>query len=111
MRGSSFHLGSIGSLLVVPTMTPTEFSSPAGFKVPATELDGKLMISTGFQPDSAALRIACAANLGVPATNSASAPELFRLTTCESMVGSVTSYAAVTTRLSKSAPRNDLKAL
>ena len=36
-------------------------------------------------------RIAWAANFGVPATNKASAPVLFKVTTCESIVGSVTS--------------------
>src|SRR5229473_1865126 len=97
MPASSIHFGSLGSLLGVPTMTPTELSRPAGFRVPATELEGKLVISVGFQPISAALRIACAANFGVPATNSASAPELFKVTTCESTVGAETSYAAVTT--------------
>src|SRR6266849_4984221 len=111
MPASSLHFGSFGSLLGVPTITPTDLSRPAGFRVPATELEGKLMISVGFQPISAALRIACAANFGVPATNSAPAPELFNVTTCESTVGSVTSYGAVTTRLSKSPPRNVLKAL
>jgi hypothetical protein len=72
---------------MVPTMTPTEFSSPAGFKVPPIEPDGKLMMILAFQPISAALRIVCAANFGVPAMNSASAPELLRLTTWESTVG------------------------
>src|SRR5258708_3620750 len=85
------HGGSFESLWGVPTITPMEFSSPAGFSVPATELDGKLIISVGFQPISAALRMACAANFGVPATSSAAAPELFSDTTWESLVGSVTS--------------------
>ena len=68
-------------------------------------------MSVGFQPISATLRIACAANFGVPATSSASAPELFRFTTCESTVGSVISYAAVMTFCSKSVFKKVLKAL
>src|SRR5258708_17993341 len=88
---SLVHFGSVGSLFVVPTITPTDLSRPAGFSVPAIELDGKSMITVGFQPISDALRIACAANFGVPAIKNASAPELFKLTTCESTVGSVTS--------------------
>jgi hypothetical protein len=43
---------------MVPTMTPTEFSSPAGFSVPLIEPDGKLMMILAFQPISAALRMA-----------------------------------------------------
>src|SRR4051794_41482717 len=93
MPSSLSHFASVGSLLKVPTITPVALSSPTGFKVADTELDGKFTMSVGFQPISATLRIACAANFGVPATSSASAPELFRFTTCESIVGSVISYA------------------
>ena len=64
---------------------------PAGLSVPATDDDGKFMMIVAFQPVSAARRIACAANFGVPAMNSAWAPELFNPTTWESTVGSVTS--------------------
>ena len=88
MPASLSHFRSVGSMVIVPTITPIDFSRPAGFSVAPTELDGKLMIMVGFQPISCALRIACAANFGVPATRNASAPELFRLTTCKSTVGS-----------------------
>jgi hypothetical protein len=45
----------------------------------------------GFQPISWTLRIDCAANFGVAAITSTSAPEAFSLTIWESMVGSWTS--------------------
>ena len=48
-------------------------------------------MNSGFQPDSWVLRIACAANFGVPANSSTVAPELFSETICESMVGWLTS--------------------
>src|SRR3954468_10881730 len=76
MPSSPLHFASVGSLLMVPTMTPVEFSRPAGFNVPPIEPDGKLTMTLVFQPISATLRIACAANFGVPAMKSASAPEL-----------------------------------
>src|ERR1700722_4588558 len=80
---SSFHFESVGSLLKVPTITPTALSKPAGFNVAETELDGKFTMMVPFQPISAAFLIAWAANFGVPATSNASAPELFKLTTWE----------------------------
>src|SRR6478735_8619281 len=40
MPSSLVHFGSVGSLLIVPTITPTDLSRPAGFSVPATEPDG-----------------------------------------------------------------------
>src|SRR6266403_774395 len=90
-RGRQYKVFQVLCLLGVPTMTPTEFSRPAGLSVPATDDDGKFMMIVAFQPVSAARRIACAANFGVPAMNSAWAPELFNPTTWESIVGSVTS--------------------
>ena len=50
MPASPFHFESVGSLLKVPTITPTALSRPAGFRVADTELDGKLTISVGFHP-------------------------------------------------------------
>ncbi|MNG24016.1 hypothetical protein D3C84_1086910 [compost metagenome] len=56
-----------------------------------TDTDTLDRYCVGFQPMSAALRIACAANLGVVMLKKVSAPEAFRLTIWLSMVGSVTS--------------------
>src|SRR5712691_13473544 len=109
MPGSLLHFESVGSLLNVPTITPTALSRPAGFRVADTELDGKLTISVGFHPISATLRIACAENFGVPATRSASAPELFKVTTCESTVGSVISYAVFCMKKKKKKKRKEKK--
>src|SRR5260370_30331119 len=103
---SSFHFESVGSLMKVPTITPTALSKPAGLRVDDTELDGKLTMSVGFQPISATLRMAWAENFGVPATSSASAPELFKVTTCESTVGSVISYAVFCLKKKKTNYKN-----
>ena len=43
---------------------------------------------SGFQPISATLRIACAANFGVATLKKMSAPEAFSLMICGSTVGS-----------------------
>src|SRR5262245_20405610 len=102
MPESFAHFLSFGSLVMVAAMIPTAFSGPAGTMVDDTELDTKLIRNSGFQPISSAFLIACAANFGVPATRNASAPAAFRDTTCESIVGSVTSYDDATTLLSKS---------
>ena len=50
-----------------------------------------LRMCSGFQPISAALRIACAANFGIATLKNTSAPDAFSSTICESMVGSVVS--------------------
>jgi hypothetical protein len=50
-----------------------------------------LIRNSGDQPISLTFLIACAANFGVPATRSASAPDDFSATMRESIVGSVTS--------------------
>jgi hypothetical protein len=34
------HCVSVGSMVMVPTMTPVDLSRPAGFNVAPTELDG-----------------------------------------------------------------------
>ena len=56
-------------------MMPTPFSGPAGFITAPTEIDTLVMKNIGFQPRSWTLRIACAANFGVAATSSTSAPD------------------------------------
>ena len=58
---------------------PLAFSSPAGLSTEPTECETLLRMCTGFQPISAALRIACAANFGVVTLKKTSAPEAFSL--------------------------------
>src|SRR6266481_2026793 len=89
--GSSAHFRSFGSFVIVAETIPMALSAPAGKMVEDTELETKFIKNNGFQPISFAFLIACAANFGVPATRKASAPAAFKFTTCESMVGSVTS--------------------
>ena len=55
-------------------MMPTDFSIPAGRITKPTELDTLLRICVGFQPMSSALRIVCAANLGVAIVSRTLAP-------------------------------------
>ena len=86
--GSLLHFGSVGSLEYVPETTPTELSTPAGTIVPAVEPEAKLMTVIGFQPISLDRRMACAANLPVPAMKRASAWALLKLTIWDSIVGS-----------------------
>ena len=69
-------------------MMSLAFSMPAGLSTEPTELDTLLSRCNGFQPISAALRMACAANFGVVTLKNTSAPEAFRLMTWESTVGS-----------------------
>ena len=66
-------------------------SKPAGFMTEATEAETLLRYCTGFQPMSAALRIACAANFGVEMLKKTLAPESLSWITWLSTVGSVTS--------------------
>jgi hypothetical protein len=56
-----------------------------------TEAETLLRKCSGVHPISAIFLIACAANFGVVTLKKTSAPVAFRLTTCESMVGSVVS--------------------
>ena len=70
---------------------PWLFSRPAGFSTAATEAETLVMYWIGFQAISAALRIACAANLGVAMLKNTLAPVSFSWMICESTVGSVTS--------------------
>src|SRR6266487_1068566 len=102
MPGSFTHLVSLASFSMVAAMIPTVFSGPAGTMVDDTDVETRLMRKRGFQPIPSAFLIACAANFGVPASRRASAPDDLRVTTWESMVGSVTSYDEATTFLSKS---------
>src|SRR5215471_19539547 len=88
---SFFHWGSVGSLRYWVVMRPREASRPAGFNTAPTEADTLLRRWTGFQPMSAAFLIAWAANFGVVTLKKTLAPLFFRLTICESTVGSVTS--------------------
>ena len=68
---------------------PIAFSGPAGVITEPTEIDTLVMKNIGFQPRSCTLRIACAANFGVAATTSTSAPEPCRVVIWLSIVGSV----------------------
>ena len=91
IAGSWAHSGSLGSLRYVAEMIPTDLSRPAGVNTAPTDEETVFRYWTGFQPESYALRIACAAALGVAMSKNTSAPEAFSETICESMVGSVTS--------------------
>ncbi len=62
-----------------------------------TEIDTLVRKWFGCQPSSATFRIICAANFGVAAVSSTSAPEAFSASAWLSIVASVTSYEAVTT--------------
>jgi hypothetical protein len=50
--GSSFQVGSPGSLRKAAVTRPTDLSSPAGCNVSGIEAAGKLTICNGFQPMS-----------------------------------------------------------
>ena len=83
--------GSVLSFRYWLEITPVEFSRPAGSRTPLMDADTFEMMVVGFQPISATLRMACAANLGVAATSSTSAPLFFSSRICVSMVGEVVS--------------------
>jgi hypothetical protein len=70
---------------------PCEFSKPAGLIVALIEALTLLRKCVGFHPISDIFLIACAANFGIDRSTKTSASEAFRLTICESMVGSVVS--------------------
>ena len=70
---------------------PIARSGPAGVITEPTEIDTLVMKCSGFQSRSAILRIICAANFGVAAVITTSAPQFFRSSACESIVASVTS--------------------
>src|SRR5215470_11946792 len=89
---SFFHWVSVGSFRYWVVISPFEASRPAGFRTAPTEDETLLRRWTGFQPMSAAFLIAWAANFGVVTLKNTLAPLFFRLTICESTVGSVTSY-------------------
>ena len=72
-------------------ITPIEFSRPAGSSTPLIEADTFEMMVVGFHPISPILRIACAANFGVAAISTTSAPLLFSSRIWVSMVGWVVS--------------------
>src|SRR5258708_4112324 len=91
MSSSPSHCLSVGSLRYAAVMMPWQLSKPAGFIVEATEAETLLRYCTGFQPRSPALRIACAANLGMAMLKKTLAPESLSWMTCESTVGSVVS--------------------
>src|SRR5260370_26572574 len=89
--GSSFQVGSVGSLRYAVLSTPLALSKPAGLSTEPTELETLLRRWTGFQPSSAIFLIAWAANFGVATLKTMSAPDALTLMTCESTVGSVVS--------------------
>ena len=72
-------------------MMPMPFSGPAGFITAPTEIDTLDMKNIGFQFRSCTLRIACAANFGIAATSSTSAPDACSVVIWLSIVGSVVS--------------------
>src|SRR5713226_3708576 len=88
---SSFQVGSVGSLYQKVDRMPLEFSNPAGCNAPLIVVATLFRKCTGFQPISAALRIAYAAYFAIVTLRNTSAPEDLRLTICESTVGSVVS--------------------
>src|SRR5688572_8967565 len=87
----SFHCLSVGSMSHKAVIWPWLFSMPAGFRVEATEDETLFRYCTGFQPMSAALRIACAANFGMEMLKKTLAPESLSWMIWLSTVGSVVS--------------------
>ena len=65
--GSSFQVGSAGSLPYWTLITPLDASRPAGCSVALTGLALMSRMCTGFQLSSWIFRIACAACFGVEA--------------------------------------------
>src|SRR5207253_1941524 len=94
LPASSFQVESVGSFRYWVESTSFDASRPAGLSTEPTEFDTLLSRCTGFQPISCAFLIACAANFGVVTLKKTSAPEFFRLTICESTVGSAGSYGS-----------------
>src|SRR5215467_8494928 len=89
--GSSFQVGSVGSLVYAVLSTPLALSRPAGLSTEPTELETLLRRWTGFQPSSATFLMAWAANFGVARLKKISAPDDFSVIIWESTVGSPTS--------------------
>src|SRR6185436_5511515 len=87
--GSLSHCGSVGSLPYCVVMMPTDLSRPAGVSTEPTERDTLFSRCSGFQPESCAVRIACAANFGVVILKNTFAPDALSCSTCESTVGSL----------------------
>src|SRR5436190_23685819 len=92
--GSSFQVGSVGSLRYCVDRIPFELSKPAGLRTAPTEFDTLFSRCTGFHSISAAFLIAWAANFGVVTLKKTSAPDALRLIFWESIVGSVVSYGS-----------------
>ena len=110
LKSSVFaHCLSVGSLRYCAVMIPWLFSRPAGFITEPTEADTLLRYCAGFQPMSAALRIAWAAAFGVAMLKKTLAPESLSWMTWLSTVGSVTSKVTCLTILPVSLPRPSLK--
>ena len=63
--GSSFQVGSVGSLRYCVDRMAFAFWIPAGLSTEPTEFDTLLSRCTGFHSISAIFLIACAANFGV----------------------------------------------
>src|SRR5438552_1773095 len=109
--GSSFHAGSVGSFRYAVEMTSFAFCKPAGFSTLATDVDTFATKNLGFQPISPTFLMACAEPFGAANEKRVLAPESRRVTTCESMDGSVTSYdlsAMIMLALSPSPSRSPL---
>src|SRR5215472_3042666 len=91
-------------------MTPIAFSGPAGLITCSIDDDVPGKNVRGFQPILGAFRSAWAAALTAAITNNVSAPDPFSVITCESTVGSVTSYeASATIMLAARLPRPSLR--
>src|SRR5262245_7960466 len=89
--GSSFQVGSVGSVTQQLDMSPLEYARPAGFSTEAIVVAVFARKNFGFQPSSPTLRMACADPFGAAQEKKMSAPESCNATIWESIEGSLTS--------------------
>src|SRR4051794_38773303 len=90
--GSESYCLSVTSFKYRIDVMPVDLSRPAGVKTEPTDTDTFVKNCFGFQPESYALRIAIAANLGVATLRKVSALLACKVAICESTVASVVSY-------------------
>src|SRR4051812_41050803 len=102
--------GSSGRLTASAVINPLELSRPAGSSTVLREVDTADRYVSGFQANSAILRMVWAPNFGVVITKSVSTPADFNVTIWESIVESVVSYVnSLTTSFAAFSPRPSFK--
>src|SRR5438132_14150649 len=89
--GSLAHCASSVSFTLLDEIRPTAFSRPAGSRNEIDDADVGTKKRSGFQLISATPLIACEVNFPSTTPNKTSAPEVFKVASCELMVGALVS--------------------